>query len=132
MKEMIKKVREDRKGFTLMELLIVVAIIAVLVAIMIPVFGSSLEKAKEAADVANLRSAYAEAQVAMIDDSDLSASEAWTEAYGHVSNAINYSDKITAQPSDTSGDITYSANKLTAPDGGKVFTWSLTGNDLGD
>ena len=33
MKEMIKKMREERGGFTLAELLVVVAIVAVLVAI---------------------------------------------------------------------------------------------------
>lgn len=49
----------SRKGFTLAELLIVVAIIAVLVAVVIPVFGSQLEKSREAADLANVRAAYA-------------------------------------------------------------------------
>ena len=63
----------NRKGFTLMEMLIVVAIIAVLVAIMIPTFTSQLEKAREAADIANIRSAYAEAMVKYInqDEADL-------------------------------------------------------------
>ena len=50
----------NKKGFTLAELLIVVAIIAVLVAIAIPVFTSQLEKSREATDAANIRSAYAE------------------------------------------------------------------------
>ena len=58
-----KQMKNNRKGFTLAELLIVVAIIAVLVAIAIPVFTSELTKAKEAVDLANLRSAYAEEQV---------------------------------------------------------------------
>lgn len=49
-----------KKGFTLAELLIVVAIIAILVAIGIPVFNSQLEKSKEATDAANIRSKYAE------------------------------------------------------------------------
>jgi len=49
----------NKKGFTLMELLIVVAIIAILVAISIPVFTSQLEKAREQTDVANLRAAKA-------------------------------------------------------------------------
>ena len=48
------------KGFTLAELLIVVAIIAVLVAVAIPVFTAQLNKAKYAADVANARAIYAE------------------------------------------------------------------------
>jgi len=47
----------NKKGFTLMELLIVVAIIAILVAISIPVFTSQLEKARKATDDANLRAA---------------------------------------------------------------------------
>ena len=47
----------NKKGFTLMELLIVVAIIAILVAISIPVFTSQLEKAREQTDVANMRAA---------------------------------------------------------------------------
>lgn len=49
-----------RQGFTLAELLVVVAIIAVLVGIAIPVFTSQLEKAREATDAANIRDAYAE------------------------------------------------------------------------
>ena len=44
----------------LAELLIVVAIIAVLVAISIPIFSTQMEKAREAVDAANLRAAYAE------------------------------------------------------------------------
>ena len=51
---------KSKKGFTLAELLIVVAIIAVLVAIAIPVFASELEKSREATDAANIRSHYAE------------------------------------------------------------------------
>ncbi len=54
------KKTNNKKGFTLAELLVVVAIIAVLVAIAIPIFTSQLEKAREATDAANLRAAYAE------------------------------------------------------------------------
>lgn len=52
--------KNNKKGFTLAELLIVVAIIAVLVGISIPVFTNQLEKSREAVDAANLRAAYAE------------------------------------------------------------------------
>ena len=66
---MFKKAKENNKCFTLAELLIVVAIIAVLVAISIPIFTSQLEKSREAVDMANLRSAYAEcaAEVLTVD-----------------------------------------------------------------
>ena len=62
---MFKKL--NKKGFTLAELLVVVAIIGVLVAISIPIFTSQLEKAREATDAANLRSAYAVASTAVLD-----------------------------------------------------------------
>ena len=47
---------KSKKGFTLAELLIVVAIIAVLVAIAVPVFVSALDNAKEGVFNANVRS----------------------------------------------------------------------------
>ena len=62
--------RRGMKGFTLAELLIVIAIIAVLVAIAIPVFTSQLEKSREAADLANVRSAYAEVMSAAITEDE--------------------------------------------------------------
>ena len=50
-----------KKGFTLAELLIVVAIIGVLVAISIPIFTNNLKKARLATNQANARAAYAAA-----------------------------------------------------------------------
>ena len=58
--------KKNNKGFTLMELLIVIAIIVVLVAIAIPVFNAQLEKAREATDMANIRAAYAEVSADLI------------------------------------------------------------------
>lgn len=49
----------NKKGFTLMEMLIVVAIIVILVAVSIPTFTSQLDNAKTATDDANLRAAKA-------------------------------------------------------------------------
>ena len=51
---------QSKRGFTLAELLIVVAIIAVLTAIAIPVFTAQLERSREATDLSNIRAAYAE------------------------------------------------------------------------
>lgn len=64
--------KQTRNGFTLMEMLIVIAIIVVLIAIMIPVFASQLERAREAADLANVRSAYAQVSAeALLENPDV-------------------------------------------------------------
>lgn len=55
--------KKSKKGFTLMEMLIVVAIIAVLVIIAIPTFSNALNEARESADIANARAWYAELAV---------------------------------------------------------------------
>lgn len=58
-----------KKGFTLMEMLIVVAIIAILIAIAVPVFSSQMNTAKQQVDAANLRTATSLAVVKyMLDD----------------------------------------------------------------
>lgn len=54
------KEKQSESGFTLAELLIVVAIIGVLVAISIPIFTSQLERSREATDAANIRAQYAQ------------------------------------------------------------------------
>lgn len=50
---MIKRVREEKGGFTLAELLIVVAIILVLVAVAVPVFTGALNDANKAVQNSN-------------------------------------------------------------------------------
>jgi type IV pilus assembly protein PilA len=62
--------KNSNKGFTLAELLIVVAIIVVLVAISIPIFSTQLEKARESADMANLRDAKAAAVALYLTDNE--------------------------------------------------------------
>ena len=55
----LKNKMGNKKGFTLVEMLIVVAIVAILIAISIPLVNSSLEKARHATDDANFRDAAA-------------------------------------------------------------------------
>lgn len=54
MKNLKEKLRKNG-GFTLVEMLIVVAIIAILIAVSIPLVGNALERSREATDAANER-----------------------------------------------------------------------------
>ena len=56
----------NKKGFTLAELLVVVAIIAILVAVSIPIFTGKLNEAKKNTDLANVRAAKAAAVTAYL------------------------------------------------------------------
>ena len=60
MRNMLNK-KLNKKGFTLAELLVVVAILAVLVAVSIPIFTGRLDEAKKSTDAANVRAAKAAA-----------------------------------------------------------------------
>ncbi len=66
--------KKNNKGFTMAELLIVVAIIAVLVAIAIPVFTTQLKKAELATDLANTRAKYAEVVATKMADGSYTTS----------------------------------------------------------
>ena len=100
--------RLNKKGFTMAELLIVVAIIAILVAIAIPVFTGQLEKAKEATDEANIRSAYAEAVTNKLSDDVAYPTSYDASKYGN----LNYSGKLTWTVDTTGLTITYDAVKI--------------------
>ena len=64
----LKAKLKNQGGFTLVEMLIVVAIIAILIAVSIPMINSSLEKAREAVDDANARDAISLAAVKVLTD----------------------------------------------------------------
>lgn len=125
--------KQNRNGFTLMEMLIVIALIAVLVAIAIPAIASQLERSREAADLANVRAAYAQVSAeALLGDPqftvtvDLKQKQAdWQSAnpvnIGGIVHYKNQGDtdnwKGVAAPN---GTCTVSYNK----DHGIILTWS--------
>ena len=47
--------RKKRNGFTIVELVIVIAVIAILAAVLIPTFSSLINRANEAADTAMVK-----------------------------------------------------------------------------
>lgn len=105
---MMNKMRKmkNKKGFTLMEMLIVVAIIAILIAIAIPTFASSLNKARIATDEANIRSGYASVMVRVLDPDNALAAADTTVTYtlnkdSSVSTAGEATDNYTCQGNQT-------------------------------
>lgn len=132
MKEMMKKVKERREGFTMAELLIVVAIIAVLVAIAIPVFTSQLEKSKEATDLANIRAAYAQASAAAVAEDKTAAGVTVTsDGTSTVYSVKTPKSQSTGdfEKADTSG-MDYLGN-IPAAISGKGFVVKVTVNSAG-
>lgn len=67
----LKAKLKKQGGFTLIEMLIVVAIIAILIAIGIPMVNTALESAREATDSANERSALGLAMVEVMTKNEL-------------------------------------------------------------
>jgi len=59
---------KNNKGLTLGELLVVVAIIAIIVVVALPTLGKQLEKSRESVDLANIRSKYTEVMTAVITE----------------------------------------------------------------
>ncbi len=119
--------KRNQKGFTIMEMLIVVAIIAILVAIAIPTFNSALTKSKEAADVANIRAAYAEVMLDYMMG-DAAAAPTYATIKTKVGK-LNFDDNFKEDA--TNKTVYYEAKALknskeTDENKKKIFTWSLT------
>lgn len=102
--------KRNKRGFTLGELLIVVAIIGVLVAISIPIFKGRLDKAKETTCLANRRSLYSEVANGYLGGDYASLSDAFDELY--------------------TKEGTKNAKDYVCPCGG-TFTWQDNGDGTG-
>lgn len=109
----LKKRKSGKKGFTLMEMLIVVAIIGILIAIAIPTFNNALTKARIAADEANLRSYYSEQITAyMLDGKTLEPVGEGAKTFkisgeNYTLQAGTFKAEVTTNGDDTTLKITY-------------------------
>ena len=64
--------QNKNKGFTLVELVIVVAILAILVGILAPAYSKYVERSAESTDLENVRTAYGEVMIAVeIEEKDV-------------------------------------------------------------
>ena len=67
MLKLFNRKKEDNKGFTLVELVIVVAILAILVGLLAPQYTKYVEKSRKAADANNLEEIVKQLQVVSSD-----------------------------------------------------------------
>ena len=117
--------KNNKKGFTLAELLIVVAIIGVLVAISIPIFTTQLEKAREATDAANIRAAYAAVSTSVLTEPKNSAKDANGVTYkADSTKGDTYTAYVTAVQTQDKWQSSADADKLDI--GGKEVDYATT------
>lgn len=70
MNRSFQKLYDNKNGYTLAELLVVVAIIGILISVSVPVFTAQIGKARRAANQANLRAARAAAVADYLGDNE--------------------------------------------------------------
>ena len=90
----MKKIFRSKKGFTLAELLIVIAIIAILAAIAIPTYNNVVEKARQTKDAANMRILLDVFRVALLEED----SSFYSTGTGFTAGTITYNATTGVMP----------------------------------
>ena len=78
----MKKNNKSRKGFTIVELVIVIAVIAILAGVLIPTFSGVVTKANESKALQEAKNAYTEALATVLEDGVIDTNEATSTTKG--------------------------------------------------
>lgn len=84
MLKFLNKKKNDNKGFSLVELIIVVAILAILVGLLAPQYLKYVEKSRKSADASNLDEMVRAIQVYAADAEDTLAADTYTITIGET------------------------------------------------
>lgn len=117
----VKSARENKKGFTLVELIVVMVILVILAALLVPALTKWIDKAREKQVVVDARTAY------------LAAQTLGSEAYG--AGASNAEDIRAAVADEAILDLAEVKNKgsienLTYDNAGKVIAFAFAENGV--
>ena len=94
----------NKKGFTIVELVIVIAVIAILAAVMIPTFGGIIKKANKSSAEQTAASSYKEAYALAIADGKIDAAGEVYEVGGYAFVFTGSIEDLDVAVSDTNND----------------------------
>lgn len=114
----MQKLRErmkDQKGFTLVEMLIVVAIIAILIAVSMPMVTKTLEKARHGVDEANFRNAISLANIEVLSNVDSTGATVTTAGgeYWYYINDTSHQGELVISTGTASSGFTIAKRQCT-------------------
>lgn len=123
----VEKKELNNKGFSLMELIIVVAIMAVLIGVLAPQYLKYVEKSRESADLDNLQTVITTLQVYASDIENTTALTAGTITF--TKNAAPTVASTNAKTCLETYSVMLDSVKLTSTKySGKVLTIAVTNN----
>lgn len=127
MKKLLQK-RKNNKGFSLVELIVVVAIMAVLIGVLVPTLVRNVEKSKKQKDISAVEEVRNQLTVGLADEKYSALKGTITCEKGHI--ALNESSGKTIDPEKTANDyIKEVCQNLNAKD---TFEKQLTSKAYGD
>lgn len=131
MKKLCKQLK-NRKGFTLIELVIVVAILGILAAVITPVIIGQVSKAYTATDTANVRSVY-NAAVLYLTEQEIAGTLSYNSGtitpaqlstyLGGVDGTYSATYTYTPAENGTNATFTVTATYKSARNGAPTMTW---------